>query len=465
MLRTTVPTGAQMDAYRALPETSHTLPPINLVIAAMAAALVFLPAAAPAQEALSDDDQVCLACHGAEGMEKALPDGSTLALHVPAAMFAKSVHSVIGCAGCHADIDPAAHPPSTKNIKSARSYAVAATEACVGCHAEMFEQWEKSIHAALVRTGNPTAPICTDCHGPHAVIKGQVATLEETPCKNCHTEIFTAYLGSMHAKALRSSEDSFAPICSGCHSAHDVKPTVLGEGPTAACSGCHVDALEAHQKWLPNAALHFEVVSCPACHSPGAQRKVDLLLVDREDKAVSNEQIGVPLLEASARSDSRGLDALTLWNLLQTFNREGLGGKTILRGRLKVRTGPQAHRLADKSQALSDCQTCHSAGSEPFQSVTISLARATGQRVQVGASAEVLSSVISLDSVSGFYAIGGTRIKILDILLILALLAGLGVPIGHMTMGWIFKHYFLAQQQAGGNVGDRPAGGDGPKAA
>jgi nitrate/TMAO reductase-like tetraheme cytochrome c subunit len=448
-----------MNDHSAQRETPRAFLRLGFAIAAVAAALALLPVGAPAQEALSDDDRLCLSCHGAEGMEKTLADGSTLPLHVPADMFAKSVHGAIGCAGCHADIDPAAHPPSNKDIESARSYAVAATEACSGCHAEMFEQWETSIHAALVRAGNPQAPICSDCHSPHAVIEDAAAQLDQSPCKDCHAEISTAYLGSMHAKARRSSDESHAPLCSGCHSAHDVQPTMLGEGPKAACSGCHADALEAHRKWLPNAGLHFAAVSCPACHSPGAQRKVDLLLVDGEDQAIGTEQIGVPLLEASARSDGKGLDALTLWNLLQTFNREGLGGKTALRGRLKVRTGPQAHRLADKSQALSDCQTCHSAGSEPFQSVTISLAGPTGQRVSVGASAEVLSSAISLDSVSGFYAIGGTRIKILDILLAVAFLAGLAVPIGHMTMGWIFKRYLLAPHRAGG--GKQPAGGNG----
>ena len=76
----------------------------------------------------------------------------------------------------------------------------------------------------------------------------------------------------------------------------------------------------------------------------------------------------------------------------------------------------------------------------------------------------MLSSVISLDSVSGFYAIGGTRIKILDYLLILAFLGGLAVPIGHMTMGWIFRRYFLNRAETA-VPGDQPAGGDGPKAA
>jgi hypothetical protein len=45
--------------------------------------------------------------------------------------------------------------------------------------------------------------------------------------------------------------------------------------------------------------------------------------------------------------------------------------------------------------------------------------------------------------VGGFYAIGGTRIKLLDILVILAIVGGLGVAVGHLTLGWIFKYYGL----------------------
>jgi hypothetical protein len=51
----------------------------------------------------------------------------------------------------------------------------------------------------------------------------------------------------------------------------------------------------------------------------------------------------------------------------------------------------------------------------------------------------VLSSVISVDSVRGFYAPGGTRIKLLDGLLVLAILAGAAVPVGHITLGKILR--------------------------
>ena len=461
--------GAIMNGCSTLRRIPRALLCSSFAIAAVAAALALLPAAVPqafaADDAPSAADQYCLGCHGTAGMEKKLEDGDTLQLHVPADMFAKSVHSPIGCTGCHSDVDLAAHPPLKNEIESARSFAISTVQVCRGCHAEKFEQWETSIHAALVRGGNLAAPICTDCHNPHAVIKDAATKIEQVPCQKCHTEIFTAYSGSMHAKARSSSDQSYAPICSGCHSAHAVQPISRGQGPEAACFGCHAGVLEAHQTWLPNAALHFEVVSCPACHAPGAQRKVDLMLIDSKDaKARGTEQIGVPVLEASASSDGKGIDAQTLMNLLQKLNRAGLGGKTILRGRLDVRTGPQAHELADKSKALSDCQVCHNAGSEAFQSVTISLVGPEGRRIDYGANADVLSSAISLESVSGFYAIGGTRVKILDILLILAFLGGLAIPVGHLTLGWIFKRYVAAQPKTSG-PGDRPAGGDGPKAA
>jgi predicted CXXCH cytochrome family protein len=442
----------------------------GIAISAVAAALILLPAAAPpaiaADDAPSKADQICLGCHGTAGMEKKLEDGATLQLHVPSKLFVKSVHGANGCASCHSDVDPAAHPPADKKIESARSFAIAATQACKGCHTDKFEQWESSIHAALVRAGNPAAPLCTDCHNPHAVIKGAATEIEQVPCKKCHSDIFTAYLGSVHAKSRLGSKDSYAPVCSGCHTAHAVKSPAAGalsQGPEAACSGCHAGVLEAHQKWLPNAALHFEVVSCPACHVPGVQRKVDLMLIDSKGQAKGTEQIGVPLFEASVGSDSKGIDAQTLWNLLQTLDRSGIAGKTVVRGRLEASTGPQMHALADKSKALGDCRTCHREGSQAFQSVTISLVGPDGRRVGYGANANVLNSAFSVGSVSGFYAIGGTRIWLLDILLALAIFGGLSIAIGHVFLGWMFKRFGLYHPHNG--HGHPPGGDDAPKPA
>jgi hypothetical protein len=449
---------------------------LRLEVLLAAAALTLLAAMPPAlaQNSASaaagqPSDTRCLGCHGSPGMEKTLGDGGTLKLHIPGDTFAKSVHSAVGCAGCHSDVDLSAHPPAKNEIAGARSFSVAMTQVCRGCHTDKFDQWETSIHAALVRSKNPAAPVCTDCHNPHGVIKGAAESIQQIPCKNCHTDIYNAYLGSMHAKARLASPQSSAPVCSGCHSAHAVKPTSLGQGPKEACLGCHADVLEAHQKWLPNAGLHFEVVSCPACHAPTAQRKVDLMLIDAKDaQPLGTEQLGVPLFEASSESNGQGIDAQTLWNLLQTLNRSGVAVNTALRGRLEVSTGPQKHALAEKSKAISDCHTCHSAGSQAFQSVTISLVKPEGQRVGYGANADVLNSVMSIQSVGGFYAIGATRIKLLDILLVLAILGGLGFAVGHVALGWVFKYLGLYHPAIGGHretTPGRPGDGQGPTSA
>jgi len=461
--------GTIMDCRRIPLKIPRTLFGGGIAVAVIAAALACLPGAiAPAVGA---DDQKCVACHGSAGMEKKLQDGGTLQLHVAPDLFAKSVHGAFGCTGCHSDIDPAAHPHTNKEITSARAFSIAMTQVCRGCHADKFEQWQTSVHAALVRSSNPAAPVCTDCHNPHAVFKGAAESVGRIPCQKCHTDIYQAYLGSMHGQARLKNPDGGAPICSDCHSAHAVKPTALGAGPSAACFNCHGDLQEQHAKWLPNAALHFQVVSCPACHAPKAQRKVDLMLIDSKDAQPldsDNPQVGVPLFEASSQAGSKGIDAQALANLLVTLDRSGIAGKTVLRGRLEAATGPEKHELTKASAAISDCRICHSANSQAFQSVTISVVAPQGQRVGFGVNPDVLSSPISLESVGGFYAIGATRIKILDILVILAVLGGVGVAVGHLTLGWIFRYFGFYHPAIGGHrpaQGAAPGDGQGSKSA
>ena len=62
------------------------------------------------------------------------------------------------------------------------------------------------------------------------------------------------------------------------------------------------------------------------------------------------------------------------------------------------------------------------------------IVRPDGRPAHYDADKEVLSSPVSVGSVGGFYAVGGTRIKLLDILFLLAVLGGVAVPVGHMTM-------------------------------
>ena len=291
------------------------------------------------------------------------------------------------------------------------------------------------------------------------------------PCKNCHAAIFNAYAASMHGKARSKPGESAAPLCSDCHSAHEVAVASAREGRKTACLGCHAGALGAHQKWLPNAELHFETVSCPVCHSPTAKRRVDLRLFNSVAQQDLVEQKGVPKFERRARSadaQGGGLDAIELWNFMKVFNRDGVAGKTTLRGRMEVGSGVEAHQLAEKTRAISDCNICHREGAEAFQQVTVSIAGPDGRPVRYGANKEVLNSVFSVDSMGGFYAIGATRIKLLDILFLLSLFSGIAVPVGHLTAKWAFRRYLNGAQAAKASEdatdrgpslpGDRPGG-------
>lgn len=394
--------------------------------------------------ALSKADQQCLACHSAKGLEIRLANGETLSLYVQGSAFAASVHNMLGCAVCHADTTFENHPPLKTKIASSRENSLALTQVCHSCHADILKQYEGSIHATLLREGNPVAPICTDCHSPHAVMaKAAYDAATGAPCSKCHNPIFDAYADSVHGKARKQGHMD-APVCSSCHTAHGVAVPSTSDQPKNACLGCHQDVLSAHKGWLPNAAHHLEVISCPVCHAPTAPRRVDLRLYNSTSGKRLSEKQGVPQFETRARSaDAKGLglDALALQSLLKEFSRDDTDSKLILRGRLEVRSGAEAHQLVDKSDAVRDCATCHRAGAEAFQSVTVSIVDPDGRPVRYGAQQEVLNSMISVDSVGGFYAIGGTRIKLLDILVVLALLSGIAVPLGHLTLTWLFRRY------------------------
>jgi hypothetical protein len=263
------------------------------------------------------------------------------------------------------------------------------------------------------------------------------------PCSTCHDSIFKAYAGSVHGEA-RKNGNKQAPLCTACHSTHSVTASANEEKVKNACFGCHAGVVPAHKTWLPNAERHLQTVSCAACHAPDAKRKVDLRLYNRDANRRIADGEGVPKFETRARAadgNGKGLDVQALQSVLNEFGASGLEGKITLRGRLEVANGEDIHRLAPKARAVRRCESCHRAGSDPFQSVTISVVGPDGRPVRYDAQREVLNSAMSVDSVGGFYVIGGTRITLLDALVALALFAGIGIPVAHVAFGWLSRRY------------------------
>lgn len=426
----------------------HSL--LKLIVATFLFGIASLPVHA-AFGVLSKDDKACLECHAKKDFSKPKAGGGSVSLHVADKPYSESVHNDNGCTDCHNEYDGKKHTKGDNKKLGTREYSVAAVAVCRDCHKKNVKQYDDSLHATLVRGGNAEAPICSDCHDPHTTrANSATGPMDDVVCQNCHGKVFKAYASSIHGQARSKQTGKLAagqkkaPICADCHRAHEIKAAATEGRIKDACLDCHKGTLLAHRAWLPNTERHLESISCSACHVTTAKRRVDLKLYDSATNKELTEKTGVPQFDTLTRAaDTKGLgiDALALQSLLKDFSREGETGKTVLRGRLEVNSGVEAHLLVDKTKAIRTCDTCHREGADVFQKVTISIAQPDGRPLRHDAQKEVLTSPISVDSVRGFYAIGGTRIKLLDYLFVLALVAGVAIPIGHMTLKWLFRRY------------------------
>ncbi|HJV62595.1 MAG TPA: cytochrome c3 family protein [Albitalea sp.] len=411
-------------------------------------------AAEPKKEGLSKEDKACLECHAKPTLEKTLGNGEKLSLHVAEKAYADSVHGSGGCDGCHSEIDAKDHGKDKKAIASKREESLAMTETCRDCHKKVFKQYDDSVHAALVREGNKDAPVCSDCHNPHATksTKGGDHTTAAS-CQACHKEVVTAYAASVHGQSSDEALD-----CKDCHRTHSIKVASSSDHLKGECLSCHRDTAATHTAWLPNAERHLETITCSACHSPDAKRRVNLSLYEGEAKPAGAADTGVPQfmkLTRVADSADNGLNMRALWSLLQEFNHRDGQAKSVLHGRLEVQSGVDAHRLAAKGHAVKACDTCHRAGAEPFQSVTVTMTGPDGRPLRQAARKGLLNSVESIESVGGFYAIGGTRIKLLDTLLLMALAAGIGIPMAHLSVKLISRRAREREAAAQAAAGSR----------
>ena len=418
--------------------------PTSLILAGMLAfalSLVSMTTRA-AEDEMSKESKACLSCHDKQGLAKTLDSGEVLSLNISTKAYTESMHKKTDCEDCHSGLDSKTHGKVKSAIKSKREFTLGIRESCRDCHKKKATEYDDSVHAALVKAGNKKAPLCSDCHNPHTVRSTKiVAPIAETPCAKCHEAIFKAYTKDVHGHE-RIAKGISAPLCAGCHQAHAVKAASMGESVKDACLTCHKEAVNQHKDWLPNTVRHFEAISCPVCHAPDAKRRVNLRLYDSTAKRQVAEKTGVPKFEQrtdAADSKAMGLDERALWSLLKEFNQDGGDGKMLLRGRLEVSSGVEAHQLSEKSKAIKNCDTCHQQGAAAFESVTLTIAGPDGRPLRHGVQNEVLKSLTSMESVRGFYAIGSTRIKLLDYLLVLVFLGALSVPLVHMTVKRLFK--------------------------
>jgi nitrate/TMAO reductase-like tetraheme cytochrome c subunit len=243
----------------------------------------------------------CTDCH-ADLAQAELPHAEKLArvdcasCHAdPVVAYGKSVHaharqagnvSAATCTDCHGK-----HDIRSSRDPSSRTYPLNLPNTCGACHGDakiikdggikigdVFAKYHDSIHGkALAKSGLLVSAKCTDCHGNHEIraksdpqSRVYRANIPAT-CGKCHGGILTLYTSGIHGSKLASG-DPRVPVCSSCHTAHEIRRTDTDAWKLdvlAECGSCHAQSLATYRDTFHGQVTRLgfaRVASCSDCH-------------------------------------------------------------------------------------------------------------------------------------------------------------------------------------------------------
>lgn len=160
------------------------------------------------------------------------------------------------CIDCH---DAHAVRPANEPQSSIFKFNVPRT--CGRCHASITAQYNTGIHGRALARGNWSSPVCTDCHGIHAIARtSDPARGPRASCARCHESVQLAAELGTPADKVRTYEESYHGLA-----------RKLGSNVAADCASCH-GAHEILPSSDPRSAIHKAnlATTCGKCH-PGAQ--------------------------------------------------------------------------------------------------------------------------------------------------------------------------------------------------
>ena len=125
------------------------------------------PAEDPAPEEVAYheyDNSDCLDCHGDEELEADTERGDELDLFVDEEVLLDSIHGEQLCTDCHQgeqDFDDSPHNEGEPLDLSCSGS---------GCHDDVVEEYQKSIHGMWAAKGDEETAGCPECHGGHDIL-------------------------------------------------------------------------------------------------------------------------------------------------------------------------------------------------------------------------------------------------------------------------------------------------------
>ncbi len=227
-----------------------------------------------------DDDSLCYDCHGERDLKK-FSKGREVSLYVDRVSFERSVHTEVGCVGCHTDLEgmKEEHPPELKRVD------------CAACHGEIDETYRGSVHAKAIQAGVTDSASCADCHGSHYVLPKEnpgsavyPMNLERT-CDRCHGDVAFVekhvgipdkvlpgliYKNSVHGRAVEAGIQG-AATCSDCHSSHNLKSPldpdslISRQNVGATCGKCHQKAYQEYIGSVHGVSAAQGISDSPVC--------------------------------------------------------------------------------------------------------------------------------------------------------------------------------------------------------
>ncbi len=227
-----------------------------------------LPASNPrSRVAFANLPGTCSRCHS----DPSIVGEYHIPMTEPVEAFETSVHAqpppeesrpAASCIDCHSatgtghQILPPIDPQSTIN-----HFNISRT--CGSCHEQIYQDFQQGSHGLAASRGEADAPVCTTCHGEHAILPTSdprspvyPGNVSLTICGPCHasrlmnqkyglpTDIMATWRHSYHG--LKSTDgDTTVANCASCHSAHRTLPPSDSASRVApanldrTCGQCH----------------------------------------------------------------------------------------------------------------------------------------------------------------------------------------------------------------------------------
>ncbi len=204
--------------------------------------------------------RTCGACHGNPALARRYGFPNVYSLYIDSihgfALTKDGLLVAATCSSCHGT-----HKILSRSNPESRTYRTNIPATCGSCHAGPKASYFAGIHGKQLEAGNPTAPVCSDCHTAHQIANVRTASWQaktSATCGSCHKERYVTYLDTFHAQvsALGYVETAH---CWNCHREHDILPpsdpksSVARANLVATCGQCHPGATTRFVSYHPHA--------------------------------------------------------------------------------------------------------------------------------------------------------------------------------------------------------------------